>query len=60
VTVSLDDELLSRARECSGIEETEVLLRVALEVLVGREAARELASMGGDSPNLKHIARRRI
>lgn len=58
-TVSLDDELVERAQEYTGLREKSALLREALEALVQREAARRLAAMGGDSPKLKPIPRRR-
>ena len=58
-TVSLDDELVERAQEYTGVREKSVLLREALQALVEREAARRLAVMGGSSPKLKPIPRRR-
>jgi len=58
-TVSLDDELVARAQEYTGLQEKSALLRAALEALVQREASRRLAAMGGDSPKLRPIPRRR-
>lgn len=58
-TVSLDDELVERAQEYTGIQEKSALLREALQALLEREAARRLAVMGGSSPKLKPIPRRR-
>jgi Arc/MetJ family transcription regulator len=58
-TVSLDDELVERAQEYTGVQEKSALLREALQALVEREAARRLAAMGGSSPKLKPIPRRR-
>lgn len=57
-TVTLDDDLVSKAREFSGIQETSALLQQALKSLVEREAARRLARLGGASPDLKPIPRR--
>ena len=58
-TVSLDDELVERAQEYTGVKEKSALMREALQALVEREAARRLAAMGGTSRKLKPIPRRR-
>ena len=58
-TITLDDELLDRARAFAGIEENSALIRKALESFVEREAARRLARLGGSSPGLKAAPRRR-
>ena len=58
-TVTLDDELLSKAAKYTGIKERSTLLRVALEALVQREAARRLARLGGSEPDLEIAPRRR-
>ena len=52
-TVTLDDELLKKAQEYTGIAEKSVLVNAALTALVQREAARRLARMGGTAPGLK-------
>jgi Arc/MetJ family transcription regulator len=58
-TVTIDDELLSDAKEMTGITETSRLVREALKLLVAREAGRRLAAMGGSQPNLEYVPRRR-
>jgi Arc/MetJ family transcription regulator len=58
-TLSIDDELLARAQEFTGITEKSALIREALKALVEREAARRLARLGGTEPDLKPIPRRR-
>jgi Arc/MetJ family transcription regulator len=58
-TVTLDDDLLSRAQELSGICERSQLLRQALVALVERESARRLAALGASEPQLQAIPRRR-
>jgi Arc/MetJ family transcription regulator len=58
-TLTLDDELLERAAELTGITEKSALVRAALTALVQREAARRLARLGGSSPDLADIPRRR-
>ncbi len=59
-TVVLDDELLARAQEFTGIREKSALIRAALRALVEREAARRLARLGGSEPDLAAIERRQI
>jgi Arc/MetJ family transcription regulator len=58
-TVTLDDELLERAQEITGIKEKSALLKEALTQLVRREAARRLALLGGTEPDAKAPPRRR-
>lgn len=58
-TVSLDDELMAKAREYTGLTEKSAILREALTALVQREAARRLARLGGTQPDLKPAPRRR-
>ncbi|MCR6673082.1 type II toxin-antitoxin system VapB family antitoxin [Devosia ginsengisoli] len=54
-TVTIDDELLTRAKEATGIEETGALLREALKELLHGEASRHLAALGGTMPDLEYI-----
>ncbi len=58
-TVTLDDELIARAEELTGIKERSALLRAALTALVQREVARRLARLGGTMPDLEVPSRRR-
>jgi Arc/MetJ family transcription regulator len=58
-TLSLDDELLSRAQELTGTREKSALVRKALEALIERESARRLAQLGGTEPGLRSVRRRR-
>jgi hypothetical protein len=58
-TLIIDDTLLDRARELSGIQEKTALVRAGLEALIAREAGRRLASLGGKQPALRDIHRRR-
>jgi hypothetical protein len=58
-TLILDESLLERARELSGIKEKTALVHAGLEALIAREAAKRLAAMGGSQPQLKDIPRRR-
>jgi Arc/MetJ family transcription regulator len=58
-TVALDDELVRRAQEFTGVAEKSALLREALKALIERETARRLAALAGTMPGLKTIPRRR-
>lgn len=59
-TLNIDDELLKRAMELTGIKEKTALVHAALKDLVAREAAIRLAKLGGTQPQLKDIPRRRF
>ena len=59
-TVALDDELVRKAQECTGLTERSALLREALKALIHLEASRRLAAVGGTEPNIKPIKRTRI
>ncbi|MDE2489003.1 MAG: type II toxin-antitoxin system VapB family antitoxin [Alphaproteobacteria bacterium] len=58
-TLALDDELLARAQELSGLKEKSAVVREALKSLIERESARRLARLGGSEPQLKLVPRRR-
>lgn len=58
-TVTIDDELLARARELTGVEERSVLLRTGLETLIRVESARRLARLGGSDPEASAAPRPR-
>jgi Arc/MetJ family transcription regulator len=59
-TIVLDDELVAKAADYTGIREKSALVREALRRLIEREAARRLARLGGSQPQLKPIPRRRM
>jgi Arc/MetJ family transcription regulator len=58
-TLIIDDALLERARELSGIQEKTALVHAGLEALIAREAGKRLAALGGKEPKLANIPRRR-
>lgn len=58
-TVVLDDELMAKAQQYTGLTEKSALLREALKALVNREAARRLALLGGSDPDAEAAPRRR-
>ena len=59
-TLNLDDELLAKAHQLSGLTERTQLIREALLALVERESARRLSKLGGTEVQLQSIARRAV
>lgn len=59
-TVALDDDLIRKAQEYSGVTERTALLREALKALIHFEASRRLAALAGTEPDLKDIKRVRV
>ena len=58
-TIALDDELVARAQEYTGLNEKSALVREALKSLIARESGRRLALLGGSQPKLAVAPRRR-
>ena len=58
-TVILDDELVAKAREYTGVNEKTRLIHLGLEALIQREAALRLAALGGAARSAKPGRRRR-
>jgi len=58
-TLLIDDDLVKRAAQLTGVQEKTQLVRLGLEALISREAAKRLARLGGTEPRLKDIRRRR-
>lgn len=58
-TVTIDDDLLDRAAELTGVTERTALLREGLETLIRVESARRLAALGGSDPKAETAPRRR-
>jgi Arc/MetJ family transcription regulator len=59
-TVAIDDELIRKAQEYSGVTERTALLRDGLKALIHLEASRRLAAVGGTEPELEEIKRVRV
>jgi Arc/MetJ family transcription regulator len=58
-TLTIDDALLGRATQLSGLREKTAVVRAGLEALVARESARRLAALGGSDKAVRSIPRRR-
>ena len=58
-TVTIDDDLLAKALQISGLEGNAAVLREGLRALIERESVRRLARLGGSDPKVKPVPRRR-
>ena len=58
-TLEIDETLLAEARKLVGRRQQSVLVRMGLEALIEREAARRLAALGGTMPTLETPRRQR-
>ena len=58
-TLNIDDELLDKAAQLTGVKEKTSLVRLGLEALVSLESARRLARLGGTQKKLRVSRRRR-
>ncbi|MGC1480893.1 MAG: type II toxin-antitoxin system VapB family antitoxin [Chthoniobacterales bacterium] len=58
-TLNLDDDLIGQAMELTGITQKTELLHRGLRELIEREAARQLAEMGGTAPDFQLASRHR-
>lgn len=59
-TLNIEDQLVEKASELTGIKEKTTLVKLGLEALIARESARRLARLGGTEGQLKVVPRRRI
>ena len=59
-TLNIEDTLVERASELTGIREKTTLVKLGLEALIAKESAKRLAKLGGTQKQLKAIPRRRI
>ena len=57
-TLTLDNDLLLKAQQISGLTKRSQLIREALLALIQRESARRLAALGGSDPDMQPIPRR--
>ena len=59
-TLNIEDALLAKAAQLSGIKEKTALVRLGLEALISKESGKRLAELGGTEKQLKPIPRRRM
>jgi Arc/MetJ family transcription regulator len=58
-TLNINDDLLRRAADLTGVKEKTSLIHLGLEALIARETARRLAALGGTEKSLRPVRRRR-
>ncbi len=58
-TINIDEKILSRASELTGIKEKTSLVRLGLEALISLESSKRLARLGGSEKSIRPIPRRR-
>lgn len=58
-TLNIDDTMLKRAAQLTGITEKTALVRLGLEALIARENSKRLAKLGATEKGLRAIPRRR-
>ncbi len=59
-TLDIDQQLLKKAAQILGEKEDSRLIHMALEALIERESARQLARLGSSEPELLPVSRRRL
>jgi len=58
-TLNIEDSLVQRASELTGIREKTTLVKLGLEALIAKESAKRLAKLGGTERQLKAVPRRK-
>jgi Arc/MetJ family transcription regulator len=58
-TLNIDEDLLKKASELSGITEKTSLVKAGLKALIAIESGKRLAALGGTEKSIKSIPRRR-
>ena len=58
-TLNIDDAILKKASDLTGVREKTALVRMGLEALVTRRSGQRLAALGGTEPQVRAVSRRR-
>jgi len=58
-TLNIDDKLIAKASELTGVQERTALVRIGLEALIAKKSAQRLAHLGGTEKQLRAPCRRR-
>ncbi len=59
-TLNVDENLVAKASELTGVRERTALVRMGLEALIARKSAERLAKLGGTEKQLRRPRRRRV
>jgi Arc/MetJ family transcription regulator len=58
-TLNIEDNLMEKASQMTGIKEKTALVKLGLEALIARESGKRLARLGGTQKQLEAIPRRK-
>jgi Arc/MetJ family transcription regulator len=58
-TLNIDEEILKKASQLTGVKEKTTLVKLGLEALIAMESSKRLAKLGGTEKDLHAIPRRR-
>ena len=58
-TLNIEDDLIEKAAEITGIKEKTTLVKLGLEALITTQSARRLAKLGKTQKQLQNIPRRK-
>jgi len=59
-TLNIDDEIITKASQLTGVHEKTALVRMGLKTLIAQASRKRLAELGGTEKDLKPIPRRRL
>jgi Arc/MetJ family transcription regulator len=59
-TLNIEDALVEKASELTGVKEKTTLVKLGLEALIARESARRLAKLGNTERQLQAVPRKRM
>lgn len=59
-TLNIDDQILKRAKDLTGVSEKTALVRMGLEALIAKESAKRLAILGGTEKQISQVPRRKF
>ena len=59
-TLNIEDELLAKASNLTGVREKTALVRMGLEALIALKSSERLAKLGATEKSLKSTPRRRM
>ena len=58
-TLNIDENIINKASELTGIKGKTTLVRLGLQALIAQESSKRLAKLGGTEKSLRPIPRRR-
>ena len=59
-TINIDNKLLHKAAQLTGVKEKTALVKLGLESLIALESSKRLANLGGSEKAIKPVPRRKV